>query len=545
MLRLALGELVEVADRAIEVEAEEVPTKYYLFNHMIVISLSFPGFDRGGGNSRSDTGRGGGGGRTSNFNGNSNGGGGYGGGSSNANPHMGQVGSVMALTSGRGMSDAEILAVINPPAAERDRSALVSRESYSMPGHAAWRMTPRIGRQLDAPHVVRTNHFEVDTSTIPGVIVQHHVHIYRMEKDDVSSTKDIASEEDPRVTISLLQLLRAKHPEWERLPRGPGAKLGFTYDGRSSLFTTMPLRLPDENDKGEPCSSDVIGLDNLDGDECKHRRYRVVLTQTTLVYTPTTPAEWRNADASVIRALDNSLFAFARNMQTMDSPAWHLIGSKIFSARAKGFDLAPAYQGMKGYFASLKSCLAGTVLVIDMSVNCFLASGAMPELMFTAAQYNNFNTFYADCCKNGGLNPRVINGINKIIKNAKIKLNHINHWRKARELGPPADHPDSVFVFEGKKVTVAQYFELMCKDPKQPQYKKALPLKPVLVPAELISVPGGQSRSQCMDAAMTASMIKIAAVKPDERVRYITEGDNSVTAGAGESIVNVLKRDPN
>lgn len=62
-------------------------------------------------------------------------------------------------------------------------------------------------------------------------------------------------------------------------------------------------------------------------------------------------------------------------------------------------------------------------------------------------------------------------------------------------------------------MTVAQYFELQAK--KNPVYARylnkgklkypALPtinigssLKPVLVPAELISVPGGQSRSQVL-----------------------------------------------
>lgn len=77
--------------------------------------------------------------------------------------------------------------------------------------------------------------------------------------------------------------------------------------------------------------------------------------------------------------------------------------------------------------------MSGLSLVVDMSVNCFLASGQLPELMFRAAGYRSFNDFYNDCQK--GLRPEVISKINKVIKNCKIKLIHIGHMVKARELG--------------------------------------------------------------------------------------------------------------
>lgn len=50
--------------------------------------------------------------------------------------------------------------------------------------------------------------------------------------------------------------------------------------------------------------------------------------------------------------------------------------------------------------------MAGLCLVVDMSVNCFLASGEMPELMYKSAGFRNFNEFYGECMR--GLRPDTI-----------------------------------------------------------------------------------------------------------------------------------------
>jgi len=75
----------------------------------------------------------------------------------------------------------------------------------------------------------------------------------------------------------------------------------------------------------------------------------------------------------------------------------------------------------------------------------------------------------------------------------------------------------------GKRVAVAAYFEIMGKI--KPEYAKCLKngklkypslptinigsvKKPVLVPSELISVPGGQSRSQVADSSRICHCLK-------------------------------------
>jgi len=50
--------------------------------------------------------------------------------------------------------------------------------------------------------------------------------------------------------------------------------------------------------------------------------------------------------------------------------------------------------------------MSGLCLVVDMSVNCFMASGDMPELMFRSANYRNFEDFNRDSER--GLRPDCI-----------------------------------------------------------------------------------------------------------------------------------------
>ncbi len=140
------------------------------------------------------------------------------------------------------------------------------------------------------------------------------------------------------------------------------------------------------------------------------------------------------------------------------------------------------------------------------------------------------------------------NRINDVIKNVKVKLLHIGHSRKARCLGPPADSPDSKFDYEGKKVTVAQYFEIMAKG----AYRAALPngrlrfphaptinvgneKKPVLVPAELVSIPQGQCRMGCVVGDMTAKLIRSVPLSlppvPVSMSVSVTEDCGSVCLG--------------
>lgn len=478
-------------------------------------------------------------------------GGGRGGGK---NRHMGDVASVLALLNGPGMTDADILKVIHPPMSERDRTHLVCRESdpydtraTQLPGHADWRHSPTAGRVLNpASQTIRVNHFRVDTSSIPDRISHHHVHIYRYDREGALCDGDIAAEEDPRICVSLLTNLRRLHMEWEGI--------GITYDGRSGLFSSRSLPLPSENDKGEPCLSEDVHLINLNG-TIAVKKYRVVVTLIASIFPPTGGAEtWSDADQNTIRALDTTIFSFARWQIVLDTPEWLLVGSKAFKTNGHFFNLSPAYVAMRGFYSGLKSCMAGLVLVSDMAVTGFLASGQMINVMYQIGGYNSFQAFLEDCSSRQGLSKRTIEILIDGLKNCKVKLIHLGHFKKVRMIGPPANSPESSFEYEGRRVTVAEYYAEQAKTkegyrdvmsasgyrlkyPQLPTINVGTVKKPVLVPAELLLVPGGQSRKNNITGDMTAQLIRFAAVRPDERYNYISDPTDNST------VVSVLRTD--
>jgi hypothetical protein len=95
---------------------------------------------------------------------------------------MGEVPAVLALIRGKGMTDADILTIINPPASARDRSAFIT--SRHLPGHAEWRNTS-IGATLDMnTHVIRSNHFRVDASRLVGMPINMYLAVMLFASND-------------------------------------------------------------------------------------------------------------------------------------------------------------------------------------------------------------------------------------------------------------------------------------------------------------------------------------------------------------------------
>jgi len=78
------------------------------------------------------------------------------------------------------------------------------------------------------------------------------------------------------------------------------------------------------------------------------------------------------------------------------------------------------------------------------------------------------------------------------------------------------------------------------KYPKLPTINVGSNTKPILIPAELIFITGGQARNNVMTPKMTADIIKYAAMRPDDRMQRIIHGETAET-----NIVQVLRNDPN
>lgn len=104
--------------------------------------------------------------------------------------------------------------------------------------------------------------------------------------------------------------------------------------------------------------------------------------------------------------------------------------------------------------------------------------------------------------------------------------------------GPPATHLDCAFPLDdGTMVTVAQYYEQQARI--NPVYSAHLPngrlrfphlplvqvgskKKPVYIPAELVSIIPGQPRQQNLPSEIASSLIKYAALSPNDRFHALS-----------------------
>ncbi len=144
----------------------------------------------------------------------------------------------------------------------------------------------------------------------------------------------VAAEEDNRVTTFLMSSLIAKHPEWKTVTaNGRTSPLEWTYDGKSSVFTSAVLPLLGRTDDQPPKGfhQEDVFMANMDGTDSR-KKYNLSLTLIETCFPPAAagPAAWAAVDQTLIRALDTAIFSFARWQACQNDPSWHVVGSKAF-----------------------------------------------------------------------------------------------------------------------------------------------------------------------------------------------------------------------
>lgn len=449
----------------------------------------------------------------------------------------------------------DISKVICPPAAERDRTLILQEAAIVKPPILSQRLRNPIGALLPDSEIVRANFFRVNTDRVPQRLFKYAVHIYSTNVDGTDK-EEVSQKEDERFTTSLIKKLCTRHPEWQHI--------GFGYDGRSMLMTSASLNLPDLQSDRLPYISESVGLPaRATGEESTRKRYRIALTEVCDTVVPASgDVAWRNIDQNILQNLDVNLTSFIRFMQNEDRPNWSLVGSKIFATRGVSAPLQGAFITKCGYYSTLKSCLAGLVLNVDISVNVFVDSGPLIHILCSAVNcsLDKFNAL----CGWGPLPSDVMENLVKAVKSIKIRTMHTGFDKKVVDVGPAADSPESRFDHNGREVTVAQYFELMCQDRSKPIYRIALPQgklkypklptinigsrsRPILVPAELCMVITPQPRNNVVTPEMTAKIVRVAAMRPNDRMQQIVHGQpgSESDQSGSESIVSVLCRDGN
>ena len=324
-----------------------------------------------------------------------------------------------------------ILKVVQPSKADLiARKAFYDKMPYSrraLPPVEDWRFIPSAGCSLsESNQVVRSNHFLLNTHNVPPSFFHYHVHLFSFDNQSGQMrSEDVASKADYRVTTALMAQFLEKHPEFTRVD---GQDVGFVYDSRSNVITTHELPLPRNDKKGNiPSVSEDLCVLNNDGSTSRKRFLLILSFAMTVLSPPDTRHNWSsNVDAAVLRSLDLALLNFARSQRKEDAPSWYLVGNKCFSEHAASVSVAQGYVAMRGYTASLKSCLAGLTLVSDMTVCVFLKGGPIINVIAEVCGHSSVESFLKDS-QQRGVDNRDYPKINKVFKNCKVRVHHLVH----------------------------------------------------------------------------------------------------------------------
>lgn len=235
--------------------------------------------------------------------------------------------------------------------------------------------------------------------------------------------------------------------------------------------------------------------------------------------------------------LDVALLSFARWQSTSSSPQWFIDLTKIFRSSGEhinlGGNVASILMAMKGYSSALRISKAGLILTTDLSVSVFMEGGSLIKLVAQLLNFRNTEEYLQEAKNNSrGIQMRMVE---TKLKNARVLLIHVHHHRKLRTFGPSSNSPESSFECDGRQITVAEYYEKTCHSSPTELLNKALPSgrlrypflptinvgskkRMILIPMELVEVPPGQSRP--VDGAIQSKVIRLAAMLPDERLKY-------------------------
>jgi eukaryotic translation initiation factor 2C len=253
---------------------------------------------------------------------------------------------------------------------------------------------------------------------------------------------------------------------------------------------------------------------------------------------PNTPDGWKQVDVTVLRALDTSLFAFARWQTGEADPKWFIEGNKVYhKSTADRLGLGNSQSALRGHFSTLKMSLAGLTLIADLSVSVFWNSGELINIMCAVMNLSDPHDMVR-LSERGELK----NHMRKLfrLKDIKIRSLHNCFSSKLISFGDSADRQMFDCAEMGGRVSVKAYFEFKAetdsnirkylsngklKYPSLPcvEFKK----RGVYLPVELMIVPPGQLLKKLYPDTQ-AKVIKYAAVAPHERMNHILSSDSAI-----------------
>ena len=229
-----------------------------------------------------------------------------------------------------------------------------------------------------------------------------------------------------------------------------------------------------------------------------------------------------------------------------------VVGRSVYSAQGpnKPKMISGGLEVWGGFFHSLRAATGKLLLNVDTSNTAFYAPGPVLDAVRDVIQ---------NATVPSTLSPQHRNALERLMRGVRVEVTHrgAGFFKKFKVLGLGRSAEEITFQDQdGRQSNVADYFAA--------KYNKALefPKLPCLVvgtnenqtylPLEVCKIPDGQRYPRKLNEAQTADMIKIANVKPEERLRNIRAGipliqENSAyyenfKLGFGKELMNVQAR---
>lgn len=205
----------------------------------------------------------------------------------------------------------------------------------------------------------------------------------------------------------------------------------------------------------------------------------------------------------------------------------------------------------KGFFLSLRPSLGRLLLNLDTSVSSFIAEGpVIPMLkeLFGIPKTDPFQTLPA----------KIKISAEHWIRTTRVEVTHRGECkRKFKVIGFGPSPADQTFENEaGEKQSVVQYFKtkynLELRFPNLPCIAVGSPQRAVYLPMEVCKIPKGQRYMKKLDGVQTSDMIKVANVRPTDRMNNIRAGTklikdsseylNAFQLGFGDDLLKIKGR---
>eukprot|EP01035_Chromulina_nebulosa_P021195 gene21195-27457_t len=427
----------------------------------------------------------------------------------------------------------------------RDSDVLTTLEAPPLMSSTATPSSTRIVTTTAGclPIEIVPNYFRVEKTKIPANIYQYNITINKVpfevtgeakEEDDLTQSKS-----DRKLCVDLLKetLVRNGVP----IPPVNGG-IGCAYDSSKILFTSQELP------SNFPTGPHGFKLYKDSG-----RVYNIIVE-----YVNTLNILDDIASLTRLQALEIVLYSFAR-WDVSSDPAWFIEKTKAYRSVdndkiSVGRD--KAYTAIKGYVTNMKYNIKDSryQLVVDLSVSIFVNSGPLPLVIAAIGGFRDEKEL-VERSKQSQLPHQLLANCLKYLKNSKIGLLHQpTAVKRIKDFGPPASSNESNFSFEGKMITVEKYYELMgvkenykkflvngrLKYPTLPVINTGSASRPTYIPMELLVVAKGQikstmsANSPANSADVTSEVVKLAAMNPNDRYRYLTDS---------QSILNEIRTD--